>query len=52
MAVEAVAVVEVAAVDAYLASENARYISGETIYVDGGRLALNHTMPLREKVEV
>ncbi len=36
---------EVAGVAAFLASEDASYITGQTIYVDGGRLALNYTMP-------
>ncbi len=34
---------EVGDVVAFLASEKASYISGETIYIDGGRLALNYT---------
>jgi len=37
---------EVAAVAAFLASRDASYITGETIYVDGGRLALNYTVPV------
>jgi len=37
---------EVAAVAAFLASDDASYITGETIYVDGGRLGLNYTVPV------
>lgn len=36
---------EVAAIVTWLASEQASYITGETIYADGGRLPLNYTMP-------
>ncbi len=39
---------EIAGVAAFLASEDASYITGETIYVDGGRMALNYTMPVKE----
>jgi glucose 1-dehydrogenase len=39
---------EVAAVAAFLASNDASYVTGETIYVDGGRLALNYTVPVKE----
>ncbi|MDX1431754.1 MAG: SDR family oxidoreductase [Gammaproteobacteria bacterium] len=39
---------EVAAVAAFLASDEASYITGETIYVDGGRLGLNYTVPVKD----
>jgi NAD(P)-dependent dehydrogenase (short-subunit alcohol dehydrogenase family) len=40
---------EVASVAAFLASDDASYITGEIIYVDGGRLALNYTVPVSEE---
>ena len=36
---------EVAAIAAFLASTDASYMSGQTIYADGGRLGLNYTVP-------
>lgn len=39
---------EIASVAAFLASSDASYVTGEIIYVDGGRLALNYTMPVDE----
>jgi NAD(P)-dependent dehydrogenase (short-subunit alcohol dehydrogenase family) len=39
---------EIAAIAAFLASDEASYITGQTIYADGGRLPLNYTVPLRE----
>jgi len=37
---------EVAKVAVFLASDDASYITGQTIYADGGRLALNYTVPV------
>lgn len=37
---------EIGAIAAFLASSDASYITGETIYADGGRLALNYTVPV------
>jgi NAD(P)-dependent dehydrogenase (short-subunit alcohol dehydrogenase family) len=39
---------EIASVAAFLASEDASYITGQTIYPDGGRLVLNYTVPVEE----
>ena len=33
----------------FLASSDAGYITGQTIYADGGRLGLNYTVPVKEK---
>ena len=37
---------EVASVASFLASDDASYITGQTIYPDGGRMALNYTVPV------
>jgi NAD(P)-dependent dehydrogenase (short-subunit alcohol dehydrogenase family) len=39
---------EVAAVAAFMASDDASYMTGQTIYPDGGRLVLNYTVPVPE----
>lgn len=40
---------EVAAVALFLASSESSYITGQTIYPDGGRLGLNYTVPVPQK---
>jgi NAD(P)-dependent dehydrogenase (short-subunit alcohol dehydrogenase family) len=35
---------EVASIAAFLASDDASYLTGQTIYPDGGRLGLNYTV--------
>ena len=37
---------EIASIAAFLASDDASYITGQTIYADGGRLPLNYTVPV------
>ena len=37
---------EIAGIAAFLASSDASYLTGQTIYADGGRLGLNYTVPL------
>jgi glucose 1-dehydrogenase len=39
---------EVASVAVFLASDDASYMTGETVFVDGGRLVLNYTVPVAE----
>ena len=40
---------EIAAVAVFLASDDASYITGQTIYADGGRLGLNYTVPVKDE---
>ena len=39
---------EVAGIAAFLASDDATYMTGQTIYVDGGRMALNYTVAVKD----
>lgn len=39
---------EVASVALFLASKDSSYITGQTIYPDGGRMALNYTVPVKQ----
>ncbi|MFZ3321270.1 MAG: SDR family oxidoreductase [Usitatibacter sp.] len=38
--------IEIARVAVFLASDEASYMTGQTLYPDGGRLALNYTVPV------
>ena len=39
---------EIASVALFLASGESSYITGQTIYVDGGRMPLNYTVPVKD----
>lgn len=38
---------EIGSVAVFLASDDASYMTGQTVYPDGGRLALNYTVPVK-----
>jgi glucose 1-dehydrogenase len=40
---------EIATVAVFLAAAGSSYVTGETIYADGGRLALNYTVPVADE---
>jgi NAD(P)-dependent dehydrogenase (short-subunit alcohol dehydrogenase family) len=40
---------EIASIATFLASSDASYVTGETIYVDGGRLGLNYVVPVKDE---
>jgi NAD(P)-dependent dehydrogenase (short-subunit alcohol dehydrogenase family) len=40
---------EVASIAVFLASQESSYVTGQTIYPDGGRLGLNYTVPVAEQ---
>jgi len=40
---------EIASIAAFLASSEASYVTGQTIYADGGRLGLNYTVPVKDQ---
>jgi NAD(P)-dependent dehydrogenase (short-subunit alcohol dehydrogenase family) len=39
---------EMGNVAVFLASADSSYVTGQTIYADGGRLPLNYTVPVKE----
>ncbi len=39
---------EIAGIAVFLASQDASYMTGQTVYADGGRLGLNYTVPVND----
>jgi NAD(P)-dependent dehydrogenase (short-subunit alcohol dehydrogenase family) len=39
---------EIASIAAFLVSDDASYVTGQTIYADGGRLPLNYTVAVKD----
>jgi len=40
---------EIASIAVFLASADAAYVTGQTVYADGGRLGLNYTVPVKDE---